>query len=61
MTLKHRNSKNGGAGHPQHGDIQTPRLKTWSCTAPKDTPTTAAQQIEGARLRHREEPPYLEK
>ena len=35
--------------------------KPWSCTAPKDTPTTAAQQIEDARLRHREETPYLEK
>ena len=35
--------------------------KPWSCTAPKDTPTTAAQQIEGARLRHHEEPPHLEK
>ena len=33
--------------------------KPWSCTAPKDTPTTAAQQIEGARFRHREEAPYF--
>ena len=60
-NVKDSNSKSESAIHPQHGDIQTPRLKTWSCTAPKDTPTTAAQQIEAARLRHREESPYFEK